>query len=300
MSLGVVIKGPEGIVLAADSRVTLQARTATSQLLPISFDNATKLLAFSKHRFVGAVTYGQAVIGKRTAHSFLPEFEVGLGDARLSVQNFAAKLGEFFLARWNDSNMPKDYDGPPMTFVVAGFDEGQPYGEVFVVDVPRQTKPQRRTPAAEFGMTWGGQLDIASRIVGGFDPALPQQLASASGRPIEEVNQWLLQCSPALQLPIPYEFLPLQDCISLATAMIRTTMVFQDTAIRVRGVGGPVDIAVITRTRGLVFVQRKKLRGEMGYALSGGEDDAPCSDHDSELVSSKRPAAPRRVARARR
>ena len=52
MSLGVAFKGPEGIVLAADSRVTLNTQIQipqapqglTSLLLPSAFDNATKLL----------------------------------------------------------------------------------------------------------------------------------------------------------------------------------------------------------------------------------------------------------------
>ena len=78
MSLGIVIKGPEGLVLAAESRITLGAQTVTPrglQQIPVYFDNATKLLSFSKpNTTVGVVTYGQAVIGQqtpRTAASFL-------------------------------------------------------------------------------------------------------------------------------------------------------------------------------------------------------------------------------------
>ncbi len=47
MSLGMIFKGPEGIVLAADSRVTLNATIPNSNPLiqiPATFDYATKLL----------------------------------------------------------------------------------------------------------------------------------------------------------------------------------------------------------------------------------------------------------------
>ncbi len=47
MSLGMVFKGPEGIVLAADSRMTLQFQqpaAPTPVLIPAIYDNATKLL----------------------------------------------------------------------------------------------------------------------------------------------------------------------------------------------------------------------------------------------------------------
>ena len=79
MSLGIVIKGPEGIVLAADSRVTLTATRPGNPPMEINFDNATKLLTFGDtHKYVAAVTYGSAVIGLRTAHSFIPELQGAL------------------------------------------------------------------------------------------------------------------------------------------------------------------------------------------------------------------------------
>lgn len=44
MCLGIVFKGPEGIVLAADSRVTLMAQVPGGPVVPATFDNTTKLL----------------------------------------------------------------------------------------------------------------------------------------------------------------------------------------------------------------------------------------------------------------
>ena len=40
MSLAVVIKGPEGVVLAADSRVTLEAQRESGQPIHVNYDNA--------------------------------------------------------------------------------------------------------------------------------------------------------------------------------------------------------------------------------------------------------------------
>jgi hypothetical protein len=292
MSLGVAIKGPEGIVLAADSRVTLQARDLTGRELPISYDNATKLLTFSKQPFIGAVTYGAAVIGRRTAHSLLPEFEVDLKSERMTVADFAERLSKHFLNRWNNA-MPKDYKGAPMTFVVAGFDSDQAYGEVHAFDLPYKPAPSVRTAPDGFGMTWGGQLDIASRIVHGFDPSLPDLLVQVAGVPAETVRDWLRKVGSQLELAVPYEFLPLQDCVNLAAAMIQTTKVFLDTSIRLRGVGGPTDIAVITRTEGLYFVQRKALAGELGYAAKEGVKGERHSDFHGKRSSASRPRSSR-------
>lgn len=75
MSLGIVIKGPEGLVLASESRITLTADDGKNKI-PVNFDNAKKVLSFSNPNCaVGVVTYGLAAIGLRAAHSFIPEFE---------------------------------------------------------------------------------------------------------------------------------------------------------------------------------------------------------------------------------
>ena len=89
MSLGIVFKGPEGIVLAADSRVTLHARILDPQdpkkieEIASYYDNATKLLYVNKQPFIGVVTYGVGAIGQkepRTAHSYIPEFQDEIPD----------------------------------------------------------------------------------------------------------------------------------------------------------------------------------------------------------------------------
>lgn len=267
MSLGVVIKGTQGVVLAADSRVTLEARRPNlGHPIPVNFDNASKLLTFSKpHNYVAAVTYGAAVIGLRTAHSFVPAFEQSVltkCSERQGVKKYAEQLSEFFMDRWRES-VPPDYHGPNMTFIVGGYDPKAAYGKVFLFEIPGKPEPEPRNAGEnEFGMTWGGQLEVASRIIHGFDPTLPQVVKKVLGLHDQEVNQLTDQLHKALAFPIPYEVLPLQDCIDLTIFLIRSTMGAQNLAVGVRGVGGPIEVAVITQTEGLEFIQRKKLHGE--------------------------------------
>ena len=265
MSLGVIVKGPEGIVLAADSRVTLEAMgPGMKQPIHVNFDNATKLLNFGKkHAFVGAVTYGVAVVGLRTAHSYMSEFELELGDERLTVEQYAQKIGDFFLSRWKDAGMPEAKPGPSMTFIVGGYDHGQPYGSIFLVEIPHRPQPAPRNPGPQdFGMTWGGQLDVASRLIHGTDPALLPLLKDRlklSDEQLKDLSQLLAQ---QLQYRIPFDILPLQDSIDLATFLIRATITMQNLGVTVRGVGGTIEIATVTRTSGLVYVQKKRVHGE--------------------------------------
>ena len=155
MSLGIAFKGPEGIVLAADSRVTLSGPLQGSNLLvQAHYDNATKLLKVNDHDNVGAITYGLGALGDRqprTAHSYLPEFETELAtEMRLSVEEFASRLGEFFQAQWSGANTPAEAE--TMVFLVGGFDEGDAYGRVFEVSIPNSPAPVEKS-VNDFGIT---------------------------------------------------------------------------------------------------------------------------------------------------
>jgi len=268
MSLAVAFKGPEGIVLAADSRVTLTRRIGQG-IIPASFDSATKLLNVAGQDYIGVVTYGSGSIGMaqpRTAHSFVPEFEAeltadGVTD-RLSVEDFATRLGAFFTDQWHAAGMPEPSPTgqQPLVFLVGGFDPGKdPYGRVFEVVVPTRPQPDERNPGNVFGIVWGGQREVADRLMTGFDA---QALAVArSTLQLDDAQTQLLEKSlrQALGSSIPFQFLPLQDCVDLSVFLVQTTADLQNWTVSIRGVGGAIDVATVTRTDGFQAVQQKRV-----------------------------------------
>ena len=271
MSLGIAFKGAEGIVLAADSRVTLMPQVVSPIgpiMIPATYDSATKLLQVSGQNFVGVVTYGAGVIGlqtPRTAHSYIPEFEAELAKAdtnRLPVLEFAQRLSDFFLKQWQD-NMPQDIQGSDLVFLVGGYNENEPYGHVFEIFIPSRPKPNELNagPGA-FGIAWGGQREITDRLVQGFDPNLPGIVQQFLGLPDDKRNDLDAHLRNTLSVPIPYPFLPLQDCVDLCIFLIRTTITIQTWSLGIRGVGGAIDVATITKTDGFQPIQRKKVTGD--------------------------------------
>ena len=75
-------------------------------------------------------------------------------------------------------------------------------------------------------------------------------------------RQQLITALAVLQMPLPLQAMALQDCVNLALFFIRTTIDAQNLTVGIRGVGGPIDVAVITGTEGIQFVQRKEILGE--------------------------------------
>jgi hypothetical protein len=267
MSLGIAFKGPEGIVLAADSRVTLGA-AITQPGQPVStvaatFDNATKLLRVAGQDYVGAVTFGAGAIGitePRTAHSFLPELERELADEpRLTVEAFAHRLNDFYGERWKSAGMAEGQQ--PMVFLVGGYDPDAPYGRLFVVNVPVDDEP-KEVHAGAFGALWGGQREFADRIMQGFDEGVVQVLKHDLELDDVTIGHIRTNLRSAVSIRVPYAFLPLQDCVDLSVALIRLTISFQQWTVGVRGVGGPIDVATITRTGGFEYVQSKTIKAE--------------------------------------
>lgn len=258
MSLGICINAPEGIVFAAESRLTLQVDSPEGKI-HVNYDNANKLMSFGgKHRWVGAVTYGLAAIGLRTPHSFLPEFESSLPEERLSVQDFAKRLSEFYMSQWTEA-MPADYSGPDMTFVVAGFDKDEAYGRTYLVELPRRPEPVEQGGLSEFGLVWGGQKEWVDRLLQGFDARAVEVAAKSLGLDDAQEQQLMQDLMQNLRMEIPVQVMPLQDCIDLAAFFVRTTIDAQRLTVGLRGCGGPVDIATITRRDGMKYVQRKEI-----------------------------------------
>lgn len=275
MSLGIAIKGSEGIVLAADSRLTLGAgvmlpnpqnpQLMQLQQIFVNFDNATKLISLGKpNEWIGAVTFGDAVIGTtaqdlRTAQSFIPEFEQSLPQKRQTTKELADRLSGFFMERWKEKGMPDAaaYPGQGMSFVVGGYDPDKAYGSIFTFNVPKAPSPVEQAPN-DFGISFGGQGEHTIRLIQGYDPRVLQiakQVCNLSDQQIDALKTALLQ----LMLSVPYGILPLQDCIDMAVFLIHTTVAAQQLSVGIRGVGGVIEVAVITRREPLRFIQRKEL-----------------------------------------
>jgi hypothetical protein len=270
MSLGVVIKGPEGLVLAAESRVTLTSQYPDGTKIQVNFDNATKILSFSEpHTYVGVVTYGLAGVGLRTAYSYLTELEELLPKGRASIYDFAKILSDFFIKQWKlNMPMPPDYKDAPMILVVGGFNDKEPYGRVYLMDIPFHPEPIEQNEG-NYGITIGGQREIADRLLQGFDGRLLDILAQQL-----ELNndkkRLLSEAVKPLQMEIPLGFISLQDYVHLAIFFIRATIDAQKFIVGIRGCGGPIDVCTITRRDGLIYVQRKKIIGEEKI-ITGGE-----------------------------
>ena len=155
-----------------------------------------------------------------------------------------------------------------LQFIVAGFNRDDSYQSAMVY-VPGNVEMKRDSKkiGQEYGAGWIGQIDVVGRIVLGFDPRignLPilQKIAQNEADKKEFQNQLT-----GLEYSIQWGTMTLQDAIDFSLLAIETTTAIQRFSDGIKadpgdipGVGGAVDIAVITRDKGFVWISKKKLR----------------------------------------
>lgn len=162
-----------------------------------------------------------------------------------------------------------------INFIVAGYNEDGSH-EVYTCYIPGdiQKKRDSKEKGKEYGASWIGQIDVVSRIVLGWDGRIGNlkfvnEAVKKYG--LEKINKQLRNLEYAIQ----WGTMTLQDAIDFCVLVIQTTSAiqrFSDGIVTdpgdIPGVGGHVDVAVITLNKGFVWINKKKLKvGEVEVDL---------------------------------
>lgn len=237
MSLIVVVYVREGIVMASDSRLTLNTRESvgpnqTNLLAVGQTDSVHKTFLTSKR--VGISTYGDADIDGVPISGYVESF---INDHLKSEDDVVDMVPHQILEYFG--KLPKT---PNSHFLVAGYKLVGKLHEQQVWEVNLAAKSAKQTnPPGNQGARWGGEIDVLSRLL----QPVGTQDASKGFQPF-----------PHWQMP--WGFFTLQDAIDVAEFAIRVTSDVIRFLPRPKTVGGPIDILVIKPTSA-DWIQRKSL-----------------------------------------
>ena len=150
----------------------------------------------------------------------------------------------------------------PIEITIAGYNKDNKH-EVHEIHLPG--KIEQKGQSENYGMGWIGQGDVVSRVILGYDQGiinLPFVKQNIKNNNLEQTITELR----GLEYNILWETMTLQDAIDLSTLMIETTMAIQrfSDGIKINpgdipGVGGPIDVAVITPKKGVQWLNKKVL-----------------------------------------
>lgn len=237
MSFIITVHVREGLVMASDSRLTLnmeqrrEDQTINHVAVGMSDSNYK---TFVTRNSVGISTAGDASIQGVPIGGFIESFMREHIEEDAGVETTARNLMEHFAA----------YEPRPNTaFHVAGYEEteNEPEQQIWSVQVGQQEIV--RVNENQQGAVWGGEGDILSRIV--------NRTAQ-----IDEQNN-VLGTLP--HFVIPYQFFTLQDAIDFAFFAVRSTIDAIRFQPRPKSVGGPIDVLVIKPGESF-WIARKELK----------------------------------------
>lgn len=155
-----------------------------------------------------------------------------------------------------------------LQFILAGYNPDGTH-QVYMIYIPGDEPKEERSSQVkgrEFGASWIGQIDVISRIVLGWDGRignLPfvQKAGVEIGQP--ELEKQLR----SLEYVIQWGTMTLQDAVDFCVLAIQTTTAIQRFSDGIAGdpgdmpgVGGAIDVAVITPEKGFVWIAKKDLR----------------------------------------
>lgn len=168
MSLVAIVKTPEGIVLAADSRLTAARKRDDGGYDFVFLDNGTKVSTLGPtYSSVAVAFYGSAASGIRSVGSLLAEWSREQ-HVRVPLEELAAKLHEHL--------GPKGLHETAL--YLAGFDETNAFGRIFQLTFPGGVEELHAR--ASTGLSLGGRKELAQSIATTLSPPLDLMPLKAS------------------------------------------------------------------------------------------------------------------------
>jgi hypothetical protein len=275
MSIAVLIGVHDGLVLAADSASTLVINTAPQggPLAANVYDNANKIFNLVKGKSLGCATFGAGSIGSASIGTLIKDFRVKLSVSNPTVNEFKFDIKDYtmeqvtalladFLAKECQKLKAQELAAITIGFLVGGYSSGQSLGESWSVEIQQGVagKPTKLREKDQPGASWGGQGEALQRLVLGFSQGLFQVLAQVS-QPTKTPQQVMQELGPLLaanlQAPLVFAPMPIQDAIDLGRFLVHSAIMFSRFLPGPQVVGGPIEIAAITKHEGFKWISRK-------------------------------------------
>lgn len=280
MTIAISLKVNDGLVLAADSASTLSGvdpAGGTSGVTNV-YNNANKIFNLRKGLPIGAMTWGLGAIGRASIstlakdlrHRFMGEDpshqDWRLDEHTYTMEQIAKRAREFLYEECYKPSMNGSGPNPPppMGFAVAGYSANSSEAEVYHVEIVNGTCPAPQTVISaqdEAQIVWNGQPEAVSRLLQGYGTGLGAVLQNNLGVPPDQIGPALGVIQQALTTPLVHSAMPIQDAIDLAEFLTDLSIGYSRFNPGASTVGGPVEVAAITKHEGFKWIKRKHYFG---------------------------------------
>ena len=262
MTIAISIKVNDGLVMAADSASTI----VSAESIVNVYDNTNKVFNLHKQLPVGAITWGSGSIGNSSIATLVKDFRqlitndpsYRINPQEYTIKEIVEKFYDFIIL----NNYTREFAGwenkPDLGFIIGGYSAGATHAEDWIIQINENQihPPELLRDLVESGLVWQGQPEAIYRLVLGYSPLLENILLHAKIEE-EKVKEILGLCEAHLQAPMIIPAMPIQDVIDIARFLVDLTAKYIKYTPGAPTVGGPIEIAAITKHEGFKWVQRK-------------------------------------------
>lgn len=269
MTIAISLKVNDGLVLAADSAssISVTDNQGNSGIINV-YDNANKVFHLHKAIPVGVITWGRGSIGYSSTSTLIKDFrdlisnntEIKIDPDAYTVEEIAEKFYQFIYVDCYTKEFEhlKAEQKPSLGFIIGGYSKGSILAEEWRIDIINGecNGPVLLRDLNECGLDWNGVPEAITRIVKGYSmkTANVMKMAGLDDIKIREIIHLFDQ---HLQAPLIIPAMPIQDVIDIAHFLIDMTCKFVKYSPGPPTVGGPIEVAAITKHEGFKWISRK-------------------------------------------
>lgn len=277
VTIALVIKVNDGLVLASDSATTLAQMHADGRVdVANIYNNANKVFNLHKRLPVGAMTWGLGNIGPASIATLAKDLRRKFHGEDRNHVDWAVTVNEYtiedlatkarsFLIDGRYSELVAEYTErgethlPALGFLVAGYSSESDVPAAYVLQLGVDGAPElMEVIPGDSGAAWWGAPDAISRILNGISVDVPQALVNLDvGLDLEAAMSMAGGLTQQLNPQMVPDAMPIQDAIDLAEFLVHATIQFVRFSPGSPTVGGPIEIATITKHEGFKWVKRK-------------------------------------------
>jgi hypothetical protein len=268
MTFVVTVKVTDGLVLAADSAATFLIPHPTGVIAKI-YNHANKIFNLRKVWPIGAMVYGSGSIGAASVETLSKDLrqkfsdphnaEYHLDENSYSIEEVAIKARKFLY----EECYLHAYQQPPPDFVmgyrVCGYSAKVDLPEIweFLIVGPDCLPPFSVQGRNDFGLRWAGENEALDRLMFGATSGIQNWLVQKGFVQPQDARAVYSEIINQFSAPLSLPAMPIQDAIEVARFAVETSAKYAKYGMRAETIGGPIEIAAITKHEGFKWVARK-------------------------------------------
>lgn len=275
MTIAVAIKVNDGVALAADSASTMMMTAPDGQVGVVNvYNNANKIVNLIKGAPVGAMAWGAGSVGPVSVTTVFKDLRCmfsggdvvsppggadwSMDPEHIDVQLIASRVDEYIGDHLYPAQWPNEEARPSMGVLVTGYSHGAQHPDMFELNFgPERQTPKPILAGAESGFHVGGDPEAIIRLLLGASTGLEQVLMEVLNVPQHEAIPAAGVIREHLRAPLVEDAMPFIDALDLARYLVDLTAQWSRFMPGPGSVGGPIEVAGITKYEGFKWVSRK-------------------------------------------